>query len=136
DIGYAYAINNLAQVAAAERSNGHIVMWQNGSVQDLGLDSMIYHPAAINDEGQLVGWDGYGPAFEWQDGVTTLLAPPPGYSALVPTAINNNGWICGWAEDSSGVNHAVVWEPIPEPSSLLALAFGLLPLAGVWKRRR
>ncbi|MCL5671608.1 MAG: PEP-CTERM sorting domain-containing protein [Acidobacteria bacterium] len=135
DIGYAYAINNLAQVAAAERSNGHIVMWQNGSVQDLGLDSMVYHPVSINDDGQLVGWTNSGDMWVWQGGNTALLDPTPGYTFLSPEAMNDNGWICGEATDSSGMDHTVLWEPIPEPSSLIALALGLLPLAGVWRRR-
>jgi probable HAF family extracellular repeat protein len=45
--------------------------------------------------------------------------------------INNLGQVVGWAETSSGPWRAVLWTPIPEPTSLLALLCGLGGLGGV-----
>lgn len=49
--------------------------------------------------------------------------------------INNSGQIVGSFYDSQGYVHIALWEPIPEPSSLLALAAGLATL-GFPKRRK
>ena len=50
--------------------------------------------------------------------------------------INDSGQIVGWCFTSSGQQHAVLWTPVPEPSSLLALGGGLIGLFELIRRKR
>ena len=140
---YAYAINNIGQVVGF--SGNHAFLWENGSMQDLGTIGDTRSQAyGINDNGQVVGvlFDNDGGmgaepsnAFVWQDGAMQVLDTLGGrYSRAY--AINSNGLIVGYSTDAAGYEHAVLWEPIPEPSSLTALALGLLPLGATLARRR
>ena len=51
--------------------------------------------------------------------------------------INDSGLVVGdsWLS-SPGDDRAVLWNPVPEPSSLLVLGSGILALAGMVRRRR
>ena len=56
---------------------------------------------AINDRGAIVGDLGQGGSYLYESGVVTILESIPevqagGWTRLVPTAINNRGWITGW----------------------------------------
>jgi uncharacterized membrane protein len=53
----------------------------------------------------------------------------------VAAGINDNGWIVGTVYASGGDIFAAVWEPVPEPSSLVALGMGLLALPLLRRRR-
>ena len=43
---------------------------------------------------------------------------------------NDNGWIVGYSTDALGFEHAVLWMPVPEPSSILALLCGIGGMGG------
>lgn len=78
-----------------------------------------------------------GTAESWVDLHVFL---PSGYSYSEARGIDVSGndiWVVGWAYNSTlSRNEAVLWHyVIPEPSSLLALAFGLPGLAFALRRR-
>ena len=66
----------------------------------------------------------------------TDLGGLPGGEFSCARSINNNGWIVGESYDASGNDHAVLWEPVPEPGSILALLFGISGMGGIMRRRR
>jgi len=49
-------------------------------------------------------------------------------------------WVGGYAGSGTGLDDAMLWhytaDPVPEPSSLIALGSGILGLCGVLRRRR
>ena len=62
---------------------------------------------AINDRGQVVGNLGQNGSFLYDDGEVTMLDSLPavqaaGWVRLIPTAINNRGWITGYGSRGSG----------------------------------
>ena len=90
----------------------------------------------INNEQQIVG-DAFTSAREWHaflwdstNGIVDLGVLPGTHDSRA-YAINDNGWIVG---ESGG--RAVLWQPIPEPSTLLALLSGLAGIGAMAFRRR
>jgi len=139
DSNIANAINDSGWIAG--KSGNHAVLWNpTGSIVDLGTSSFQWGNAAygINNLGQIVGELG-GRAVLWNaDGsvaadLDSFLGGEYGSGA---SAINDNGWVVGYRLDEYGNQQAVLWEPVPEPSSILTLAGGMLCLAGLLKRRR
>ncbi len=98
----------------------------------------------INDLGQVVG--GTGPngnqpaqAFLWESGqmynVNSLLLSGQGYNVNQAFAINDAGQIVGTAS-YGGQTHAVLLNPLPEPSTLALLGIGTISLTiHAWRRR-
>lgn len=80
--------------------------------------------AAINNNGDVVGSFETGPPVLWRAGELSIL---PGLSTSSSRAsdINDNGLIVGWSLPGSGDEHAVMWVPVPEPTSLPCLGAGL-----------
>jgi len=112
-------------------SGNHAVIWAaDGTARDLGLGVAC----GINNLGQVVGginnraviWDTYGSTVDLGFGEWSCA-----------NAINDHGWIVGTVSypDPYTFEMAVLWEPVPEPSSLLALAGGLISCGLVWRRR-
>lgn len=113
----ATAINNRGQVAgnASVAGSTHAVLWQNGTVRDLGTlpgDELSFCND-INDRGQIVGTSGVQPNFYhavlWEAGVVIDLGALPGDNASGAFGINNRGQVVGYSGD-----HAVVWQ-LPPP---------------------
>ncbi len=74
-------------------------------------------------------------AFVWSsmDGIQEL--PGLGGASSQAYAINSSGLIVGTAYDASGVQRAVVWVPVPEPSTLAGIISGITGI-GLLVRRR
>jgi probable HAF family extracellular repeat protein len=134
-------INNLGQITGygySDRSNVHLrsYLYTPGiGVVDLGMDSQAY---GLNDLGQVVGFvavSGIGRPFVHTPGSGISYLDALGSGTSIAYHIDNSGRIVGTSYDDSGNLHVVAWNPIPEPSSLLALAAGLGAL-GVFIRRR
>jgi probable HAF family extracellular repeat protein len=124
-VGAALAINDSGQVVGGSgicespspAPFVHALLWQNGSVTDLGslggaLNNLAY---AINNRGQVVGGsDVMGDitqhAFLWQNGVMTDLGTLPGDFSSFAFGINNAGQVVGQSCDASGNCRAFLWQ--------------------------
>jgi len=95
----------------------HALLWQNGTVTDLGnLGGTMNNVAFIlNNQGQVVGTSGVpdlgrSHAFLWQDGVMTDLGTLPGDLDSGAVGINNRGQVVGISVDASGSSRAFLWQ--------------------------
>lgn len=117
DITALYDVNDFG--FSVGLSGNQAVMWRaDGAITDLGVGLAF----GINSLRQVVGSTG-GRASLWnQDGSIVDLGLGESSGAY---AINNHGWIAGGYTDAQTPEMAVLWEPVPEPSSLLALVGGM-----------
>jgi probable HAF family extracellular repeat protein len=108
------AVGTSGDVCVGVSALSHAVLWQDGSVTDLGsLGGALNNVAlAINNQGQVVG-DSNLPgeithAFLWQNGAMTDLGVLPGDTLSYAYAINSRGEVVG---DSTypGYDRAFVW---------------------------
>lgn len=99
----ARAINNNGQIAGMctdTSGNGHLVMWQNGTVTDLGTignigDISNLEALSMNSNGQIAG-SAATAGFLYSNGTVTNLG------GFFPTAINDNGVMVGGHSIDSG----------------------------------
>jgi len=105
-----------------------------------GIDVQARIEDAATGSGQVVGVsdaaDGYWHAFLWQNGAMTNLGTLPGGTRSEAYGINDLGQVVGYAWTADVSCRAVLWTPVPEPSSLLALLCGLGGMAGIVRYRR
>jgi probable HAF family extracellular repeat protein len=105
--GRAQAINNRGEVvgAAWDASNiAHAFIYDGAAIRKLfPARTGNSNAVAVNDRGAVIGWlDGITTSFLLDNGVLTMLEEIPevragGWSWLVPTGINDRGWITGYA---------------------------------------
>ncbi|MDO8585558.1 MAG: PEP-CTERM sorting domain-containing protein [Armatimonadota bacterium] len=144
-----YDINNHRQIAGTSGYGGGSAgfLWENGTKYIMPQGGNA-NAQGINDEGAVVGLyassspdshayvggvsDGQGYVSDlgtFQDGTHNI-----GYGTYAD-AINDLYTVVGSAE-RNGVQHATLWNPVPEPSSLFALGSGLFGFIGFLSRRR
>lgn len=145
--GSASDINILGQVVGSCSSSESFgtgqftkaYLWQNGHTTDLlGWNDRSSSASGINDSGQIVGssWTigGEYSAFVWDAGSVTILEGLGGDTLAY--GINNSGWIVGRSRGTDNKTYAVLWEPVPEPSSILVIICGVSTLVGKLLRKR
>ncbi|MDH7602813.1 MAG: PEP-CTERM sorting domain-containing protein [Armatimonadota bacterium] len=140
--GSATDINNYGEIIGHlydPQGQCHSVLWRNDEIVDLGnLEGFRTYPKAINNQHQIVGFAVMpgGGAFLWQDGVlmciNNLIQSSPGWTVSQAWDINDSGQIVGWGA-YNGQFHAVLLNPVPEPSTILALLCAISGLA--WCRK-
>jgi probable HAF family extracellular repeat protein len=91
----------------------HFVLWQNGTIRDLGLVPAApedYQPASvlINDRGQIVA-SGGGQAFIWRNETMQPLGTLGETTRIV--AMNEAGEVVGTSMTAAGERHVFVWSP-------------------------
>lgn len=133
----ARGINDNGQVVGFYCVPGQLdeaFIWDSANgTRDLGV---VGGADDINNRGEVVGTDNTYHAFYWyNDNFIQLesLAPDALSRAY---SINDSGWIAGKAWDAQGNLHAVLWEPVPEPSAVIALLFGIAGLGVPALRKR
>jgi probable HAF family extracellular repeat protein len=117
-------INNHTKIAGASLASGDVfepMSW----TKTLGMNLIGMVPGtvftqaqAINDAGQVVGLDQTGTSdlgFYTAPGTGLRFLKGLGGNTAVPNAINQNGVIVGYAEDTTNTTHAVMW---PSPTSV------------------
>jgi probable HAF family extracellular repeat protein len=131
----AYAINDAGTVVGIADTEGDtqsVFCWTKSG----GMSSAFtfdyfdtYYPKAINLSGTIVGNCRKG-IFTWNanDGLSII-------SSGHVYGMNDAGQIAGWMDTDTGLK-AVLWEPVPEPSSLIALACGLVGVLTQARKRR
>ena len=115
----AYSVNNSGQAvgySVAGFGIVHAVLWEGGTVQDLGGlegDGSYSIARDVNDVGQIVGasvtTSGGAHGFLWQQGTMHDLGTLPGGFASQATAINASGQVVGFSGNATGFTHAVLW---------------------------
>ena len=121
---------------------GRAVAWNtSGGIQVLALPAGMDRPdvsssgITINERGLIGGgfYDGSVntsfAAYWTPEGEVHVLPGLPGSVVNEVTSVNNLGWFVGVSD-----NQAVIWQPVPEPSSLMVFA-GLGSLWLVSRRR-
>ncbi len=128
------SINDSGQVVGS--SDGHAILWNpDGSIaSDLGIGAAF----DINNIGQVVGIVGERAVLWEANGSIVDLPIPDGWTiAGLNLSINDNGQIAGTILDqTTNTRNAVLWQPVPEPSSLVALACGLVGILAQVRKRR
>ena len=152
---YAYGINESGQVVGYSSTPSgppsdrayHAFIWDsNSGMRDLGSNSPMNDSFAwdINNTGQVVGsWrmrdrlDNH--ACIWNpDGSITTLGELPGYTRSEALSINDNGEIVGYLYGPGMYPNecAVIWTPVPEPSSIFTLLCGVSSLSLLALKKR
>lgn len=149
DTSCSFVINDSGLIAGTYRvlgtSEWGTFLWQDGVTTYLsgfGGTTSDADRIGINSAGHVVGsfrlqGTTVDRACIWRDGLPALYLGSDwdvnGNSYA--RAINGSGQIVGEAQDDNGVYHAVLWEPVPEPSPMLAVLLGLLGTTSLLRRR-
>jgi len=117
--GIARTINDRGQIAGDAgncTTPFHALLWQNGTVTDLGsLGGTVNAVSDMNNQGQVTGasnlpGDAALDAFLWENGVMTDLGTLPGDVSSLGEGINSKGQVVGTSIDIDGNERAIIWE--------------------------
>ena len=135
--GCAYDINDNGQVVGEALPGGvseSPFLWQQGVTKFLetsdGGSGVAY---SVNDSGLIAG-SSNRMACVWESGEEVCIGNLP-QATGIPRAINNLGQIVGYSGTQGGDVYATLWQPVPEPSTVLAFGAGLVGLFLLRRRR-
>ncbi len=147
---YPSSINASGEVTGESEPTGssvyHAFLYDGTTMHDLGtLPGYAYSGAAqINDLDQVVGTATatnnaetpfiYDAAHGMVD-LNALISPSSGWTLTAAGGINDLGQIAGYGT-IGGVTHTFLLTPVPEPSTLVLAALGMIGLLGYVRRGR
>ena len=130
DVAIAWGINDKDQVVGASttaltrNAPVHAFIYAGGKMSDLGDIGEGLINAKINNNGQAIFWarrttgDGF---LLYSNGTLTdvrnLIEPGSGWDLLAVNDINDAGQIIGWGGNASGIFHALLLNPVPDPAT-------------------
>lgn len=136
-----HAINELGVMVGS--TDGGACMWDAAGIHILPDLNPGYLSAAlgINNNGQIVGVSGNVYSGEhaclWDENGVHDLGSLTGYTGdSFAYSINDLGQIVGSVTTGTNRGQAVIWNPVPEPSSIFALISGISCLGGVVLRKK
>ncbi len=147
--GFANGLNDAGQIVGAFYANGQARAWLWSNAAETNLHPLIddgswtsTYAKSINSSGQVVGLGLLGGAwrgFLYSNGegtdLTALIDPASGVTVVnQAAAINDFGQIAARGV-IGGSEHFLLLSPIPEPSTFVLLAGGLVCLLGYARRR-
>ena len=112
---FAYAVYDAGQIVGFLSSYLPLraVLWDDGTVLELGTLGLASDARAINDRGQVAGGSllslHNSRAFLWEAGVITDLGALPDGKESFAFGINARGQVVGYSTQASGVRRAVLW---------------------------
>jgi probable HAF family extracellular repeat protein len=130
----ALGINDLGQIVGySDIGHWDAFLYSGGAMQDLGPGTA----EGINNSGDVVGTRG-SRAFLYGSGImydlSSLLSPGSSWTLYDATAINNAGQIVGYGLNPARETHAFLLTPVPEPPTVMLLAFGAVVAACLLRR--
>ncbi len=150
----AFGINDSGQIVGMSELNAgretHATLWNGTTPTDLGTLDGGYSSSAlgINNSSQVVGWstdsNGNTHATIWNGTTPTdlndflsLSEVNAGWVLDKANGINDNGWIVGNAHNNlTGVDHAFLLTPVPEPETYALFMTGLGLMGFIARRRK
>jgi hypothetical protein len=149
---FAMDIRGLQQVGwgegSATNNKQHALMWTGSaeSVVDLNPDAFSYSAVFGTNGTNQVGY-GSGAltgneqhAILWSNSAENFIDLhqflSSGFVSSEARSIDALGNIVGEAYDSTGNYHAILWQVVPEPTTLIMLATGVLAMLFVYRRNR
>jgi len=145
DAGIVVGRSNTGALTQGGTSVFSAFVWQGGTMSQLGSAGFTFSQAnGINSSGWIVGSatnvsGAPSAALLWNEGVASMLASfvdnADGWTFRSAEGINDAGQIVGFGT-RNGVTRGFLLTPVPEPTSMLLFASGLLLLAGLSRKRR
>ncbi len=122
EYGAAEDINNRGTVVGHSRStdwvnaNGdylvHGYVLKDGAIHEIGSYGQTSRAVAVNDSDVATGEiaiEGYSRAYQWTDGVVTVLGHLGGLTSRGKDIANSGGAVVGESADAQGTTHATLW---------------------------
>lgn len=147
----AYGISGTQQVGFGSGSSTgnkeHALLWSGSAESAIDLNPMGFDSSDAEDTngvqqvgcGQVPGnvYDYH--ALLWSGSAASAVDLgqflPNGFTSSRAYSIDTQGNIAGSAV-ISGIYHAILWQPVPEPGTFVMLGMGALSLLCFWRRKR
>lgn len=146
--GLAFDINDAGNSVGYALNNGRweAYLWRGTTAVNIGVlpGWRQGYARAINASDQVVGYcdstiNFKYRAFMWQNGslydLNDLLPSGSGWEITEAMDINDTGQIVGYGY-YGGIQHAFLMTPVPEPSSILTMLFGIAGTVKLLQRKR
>jgi len=105
--GFAWAVDINSSGDIVGYGSGGALLWpQGGNVRSLGPGRAV----AINDAGNIAGWDYESPGFFWSQGTRTSL-PTLGSNEATVVDLNDRDMVLGYGKTAESKYHVFVWTP-------------------------
>ena len=149
-VSIAWGVSGSSQVGQAIPTGGsfsHAMLWSGTAASFVDLNGSGYDGTVAKGVagGKQAGYGvsevtGHTHALVWSGTSSSVIDLetflPVGLSDSKANGIDSLGNIVGFAFSSDGTTHAVLWKPVPEPSSFALAAGGLLSLVAYIRRRQ